>query len=261
MNIIPHLKILFCLLFLGISFQYGYSTHNRAGEISFRQIDDLSVEMIIRTYTKASSVAADRDSLLVFWGDGTEEYVRRSNGPVMAGIGQGELLPNDTKFNIYTATHTYPGRATYTIGFVDPNRNGNILNVNPPNSVNVPFYIETTFTFLSQQFQGSNSSPILLQPPIDIGCVGQPFIHNPNAYDPDGDSISYELSVPLMDVGTPVPMYSFPNEIVAGPTNNISLNPVTGDFMWLFPKLQGEYNIAIKIHEWREGILISTTTR
>src|SRR5690625_6389471 len=83
----------------------------------------------------------------------------------------------------------------------DPNRIGGILNVNYQNSIRIKFHITTTFTFLNQQFQGPNNSAILLQPPIDEGCVGKPFVHNPNAYDPDGDSLAYEWAVPLQDVG------------------------------------------------------------
>jgi len=55
------------------------ATHNRAGEITYKQTGALSIEMTIITYTKGSSVAADRDSLDVFWGDGTRQFVLRDN--------------------------------------------------------------------------------------------------------------------------------------------------------------------------------------
>ena len=66
------------------------ATHNRAGEITYEQIGELTIRMRITTYTKSSSTAADRDSLEVFWGDGTSEFVQRSNG-------NGDPLPNDVK--------------------------------------------------------------------------------------------------------------------------------------------------------------------
>ncbi|MDX1409552.1 MAG: gliding motility-associated C-terminal domain-containing protein, partial [Saprospiraceae bacterium] len=128
------------------------ATHNRAGEITYQQIGDLTIRAVITTYTKTSSVPADRDTLELFWGDGTSTMVARSNG-------NGMPLPNDIKINYYIAEHTYPGRATYTLSMMDPNRIGGILNVNPPNSDGVPFYLETTFTFLNTQFQGYNNSP------------------------------------------------------------------------------------------------------
>lgn len=233
-----------------------WATHNRAGEITYDQIGDLRIRITITTYTQTSSVAADRDSLLVFWGDGTSEYVYRINGG-----GDGVPLENNVKLNIYEAQHSYPARATYTIGFMDRNRVANILNVNAPNSIEVPFYVQTTFTFLSTQFQGRNSSARLLQPPVDVACVGQPFIHNPNAYDIDGDSLAYRLGIPAMSADMNVPLYQFPDEIAPSTSNNITLDPITGDFVWDNPKLIGQYNIAIIIDEYRNGVLINSIVR
>jgi gliding motility-associated-like protein len=248
------LRAFFLGLFCWTCLNQTYATHNRAGEITYEQIGELTIRATITTYTKTSSTSADRDSLELFWGDGNSEFVIRANG-------EGNPLPNDIKVNYYIAEHTYPGRGTFTISMMDPNRIAGILNINYPNSVNVPFYIETTFTFLSTQFQGFNNSAILLQPPLDFGCVGQRFVHNPNAFDIDGDSLSFELIIPLQDKQSVVPEYSFPNEIMPGGENNISLNPVTGNFVWDAPQVAGEYNIAIRILEWREGVLINSLIR
>ncbi|MDQ3015883.1 MAG: gliding motility-associated C-terminal domain-containing protein [Bacteroidota bacterium] len=230
------------------------ATHNRAGEITIRQTGDLTIEVTVTTYTKTTSTQADRDSVRVFWGDGTTEYIFRTNG-------DGTPLPNNRKLNYYVASHTYPGRASYTISMMDPNRNGGILNVNPPNSEGVPFYIEATYTFLNPQFQGYNNTATLLQPPIDFACVGQRYIHNPNAYDSDGDSLAFEFIVPLQDSGVNVPNYIFPQQIQAGPNNQLTLDPVTGDLVWISPQIAGEYNVAFKVKEYRGGVLISSFIR
>lgn len=249
------LRKLFSVIFmatLAISVLYG--THNRAGEIIYEQIGDLTIRATIITYTKTSSQSADRDSLELFWGDGTSEYVIRANG-------SGLPLDNDVKLNYYIAEHTYPGRASYTLSMTDPNRVANIVNVNAPYSEDVPFYLETSFTFLNSQFEGYNSSPILLQAPIDFACIGKTFIHNPNAYDADGDSLVYELIVPFQAKDSIVPDYKFPNEIIPGINNLISLNTQTGNFIWDAPQLMGEYNIAIRIREYRNGVLINSMLR
>ena len=180
--------------------------------------------------------------------------VRRSNG-------NGLELDNDIKLNLYIAEHTYPGRAAYTIGMMDKNRIGGILNVNPPSSISIPFYIQTTYNFLNPQFQGYNNSVCLLQPPIDFACVGKKFIHIPNAFDPDLDSIAFKLVVPFQDSGLLVPNYSFPNQISPGADNQISLNPITGEFVWNAPQIAGEYNIAIEVQEYRNGNLINSVIR
>ncbi len=244
-------------LFLFLIFpNSNFATHNRAGEITIDQTGDLSIRATVTTYTKASSVDADRDSLEICWGDGSCQFLVRSNGG-----GSGEVLPNDIKYNTYIGSHTYPGRATYNISMQDPNRNAGILNVNDGNSVDIAFFLQTTFTFLNPQFQGFNNSPLLLQPPIDVAYIGQPFIHNPNAFDQEGDSLAYELIVPKMDESSDVLGYVYPNSIVPGPDNMISLDELTGDFLWDSPQKIGEYNVAILIKEYRGGLLISTIIR
>jgi len=249
------LRILFLVLICAIGFsQTLNATHNRAGEISYVQTGALTIQATITTYTKASSIPADRDTLTICWGDGFCELVPRSNG-------NGEILPNDTKVNYYIATHEYVGLGRFTVSMNDPNRNQGICNVNAPNSDNVPFHIETTVTLFNQSLQGFNNSPILLQPPIDIGCVGKIFTHNPNAYDPDGDSLSFHLIVPLQDVGTEVPNYAYPNNLPTSPDNTISLNPVTGEFVWDAPQAECEYNIAFYIISYRDGVAIDTMIR
>ncbi|MFM8448725.1 MAG: gliding motility-associated C-terminal domain-containing protein [Haliscomenobacter sp.] len=264
----PHApqRIRIALLLAGLilaGFHTLWATHNRAGEISIRQEGDCATSLRIRatitTYTKASSTQADRDTLTICWGDGRCEQVARVNGP--GNPHKGELLENDTKKNIYIAYHTYPARGTYVISMTDPNRNGGILNVNFPNSEQIKFYVQTTYTFPNPQFQGCNNTPVLLQPPIDIGCVGQPFIHNPNAYDTDGDSLSYHLTTPLQDVGLKVPNYLFPDNINPSPRNNLTINPITGDIVWDAPQRAGEYNLAMIIVEYRDGIPIDTIIR
>lgn len=243
------------LFLLGILFaNASQATHNRAGEIQYVQLSDLRIRATVITYTKASSISADRDSLLIDWGDGTFSSVLRTNG-------DGELLGNNTKRNIYISEHTYPGRGTYEIGVMDPNRVENILNIDPPNSVNIPFFIQTTASLLNLQFQTPNRSVRLLQAPIDFACVGVPFQHNPSAYDEDGDSLSFELTVPLMDKSSYVPNYSFPNQIAPGPENVITLDRTKGTFRWNSPQKAGEYNLAFIVHEYRKGVKIASTIR
>ncbi len=230
------------------------ATHNRAGDITYEQIGPLTIRATITTYTRTSSFGADRDSLEMVWGDGTSNFIKRSNG-------FGEELPNDIKVNYYIGEHTYTTRGTYTMSVTDPNRIAGILNIDFPNSVNIQFHLATTFTLLDPRFQGRNSSVILLQPPIDYACVGQVYTYNPNAYDPDGDSITYELITPFQEAGSLVPNYQLPDRIAPGPNNIARLDPITGDFVWATPQLQGEFNITYRINEYRQGVLINSIIR
>jgi gliding motility-associated-like protein len=251
---IQHLLLLFILVVA--SHVKVFATHNRAGEIQIEQIGPLTIRATVITYTKASSVPADRKEVAITWGDGSTDTIKRVNGN-----GDGVILQGDIKYNIYVGTHTYPGRGTFRIGMMDPNRNGGILNVNFPQSDAIPFYIQTTYTFLNTNFQGSNSTPRLLQPPIDKGCVGKTFVHNLNAFDPDGDSLAFRIAVPLQDANSTVPLYDLPDRIKPGPNNVISLDERSGQFTWRSPQQRGEYNIAFQIISYRSGVAIDTTIR
>ncbi|MEL6122597.1 MAG: gliding motility-associated C-terminal domain-containing protein [Bacteroidota bacterium] len=246
-------RFILLILLVGVTCQLQ-ATHNRAGEITYEQIGDLTIRATITTYTRTSSFAADRDSLQMFWGDGSFDILLRANG-------DGEELPNDIKVNRYIGEHTYPTRGEFKLSTVDPNRVAGILNIDFPNSVNIQFYLETTFTLLDPRFQGENNSAILLQPPIDVACVNQPFVHNPNAYDPDGDSLAYELITPFQEEGVEVPNYQLPDQITPGPNNQINLDPITGEFLWESPPILGDFNITYRISEFRNGVLINTIIR
>src|SRR6185436_16836791 len=112
-----------------------FATHAISGEISFTHISGFNYEVGIVTYTRESS-PADRPFLIILYGDGISDTLPRINGG-----GNGVIVAPDTKQNIYTGTHIYPGAGTYIISFEDPNRDGGIVNI--PGSVNIPFYTES----------------------------------------------------------------------------------------------------------------------
>ncbi|MFN0014297.1 MAG: gliding motility-associated C-terminal domain-containing protein [Saprospiraceae bacterium] len=253
MNKLLRLALLF---FTAFAPQLLHATHNRAGEIHIEQIGPLTIRATIITWTRTRSTPADRDSLTICWGDGKCESAGRVNGG-----GNGEVFNEEFKYNRYVAIHTYAAPARYRISMTDPNRIAGIINVNPPQSENVPFYLETIYNFLDPQFGGTNTTPYLLQNPIDNACTGQPFKHNPNAFDPDLDSLSYRLIVPRQGFGSQVPNYKFPNEVSPGLNNILQLDERTGDILWQSPQDTGEYNLAFIVISWRNGVPIDTTIR
>jgi len=232
---------LLLILFLLLSGFSALATHQRAGYITYRYISGMTYEFTIITYTYTPS-PADRPQLEVSWGDGTTEEVDRV---------EKIDYPNDISKNTYVGQHTYSSPSTYVISVEDKNRNGGVLNI--PNSVNVAFYIETTL--IINPFLGANSSPLILNPPIDNACVNQLFIYNPSAYDNDGDSISYKLVFCKGEDGLVIPGYSYPLADVS-----FGIDPITGDLVWDSPQYIGEYNAAFLIEEWRYGVRIGYVT-
>lgn len=237
-------QVLYTFIFLIFGTIAAHATHERAGEIVYKHIDGLTYEVKIITYTYAPS-PADRPELEIFWGDGTSSVLPRTLKLDLDPV---------IRRNEYVGQHTYPssGGGTFNISVEDPNRNYGIVNI--PNSVNIPFFIETQLVI--NPFLGSNNSVELLNPPLDVGCVDRLYIHNPGAYDPDGDSISYKLTVCRGSGGQPIPGYTLP-----AASNEFIINPTTGDLIWDKPIVQGEYNVAFIVEEWRAGIRIGYVTR
>jgi len=221
------------------------ATHNRGGEITFRQLSGLTFEITVTTYTKDQN-AADRPDLPVSFNYGNPVLI--DTVPRLSRV----FVGADIVRNIYVTTHTFPGPSTYTISVADPNRVANVVNI--PNSVNLMFYIQTQLTI--SPFLGVNSSPILNFPPIDYACINRLFVHNPGAVDPDGDSLSYEITPCRGDNGLPVPGFFYP-----APQNQLYVDGIYGDFIWNTPQQAGEFNYAMLIREWRNGVNISSILR
>lgn len=251
-------RALLLFFFLSLSLQVAWATHNRAGEITYRHLGNLTYEIIITTFTDPASSQADRCTLDVDFGDGFQETVYRSNGGKSLNLcsqyqqaQDGEIIKTGIKKNVYRTTHTYAGPGVYVISMLDPNRVENIQNI--PNSVSIPFFLKSTLVISATA--GNNSSPKLTFLPVDRACVQTPFYHNPGAIDPEGDSLSYSLSVCYGDNGNPINGYVNPDQVDPGPNNNLTIDAHTGTLSWIAPPSQGEYNVCILIEEWRTDSL------
>ena len=230
--------VLFCLVFS------ARATHQRAAEITYTWLGGNAYEFTLTCYTYTPSPAGlQRDSLLVQWGDGSEEYIPRV---VLQDLG------DDYTLNVYKQIHNYSTSGTYTISMEDANRNYGVVNV--PNSVMIPMHIETELVI--NPFLGYNNSVQLLNAPVDKGCVGKLYLHNPSAYDPDGDSLSYRLVTCKGLDGLEIEGYTLPQA-----SQSFAIDPVTGELRWDAPVLQGEYNVAIMVEEWRHGVKIGSVIR
>jgi gliding motility-associated-like protein len=235
------------LLVIGLFFCFAFSakaTHQRAAEITYTWLGGNAYEFTLTCYTYTPSPAGlQRDSLLVQWGDGEEEYIPRV---VLQDLG------DDYTLNVYKQIHTFATAGTYTISMEDANRNYGVVNV--PNSVMVPMHIETELVI--NPFLGYNNSVQLLNAPVDKGCVGKLYLHNPSAYDPDGDSLSYRLVTCKGMDGMDIAGYTFPQA-----SQSFDIDPMTGELRWDAPLVQGEYNVAIMVEEWRHGVKIGSVVR
>ncbi|HEX8040089.1 MAG TPA: gliding motility-associated C-terminal domain-containing protein, partial [Chryseosolibacter sp.] len=265
MNRIHLLRPLFLSLVLILVISYSaFATHLRAGEITVERVNCSSltfrITVTVFTNTINTNVLFGGEDDWLDFGDGNRMLVPETDNTPRPDLGEGIATAS------FTITHTYSGNGKYVISYSEPNRNAGVLNMD--GSVNTRFYIETLL--IIDPFLGCNNSPKLLVPPIDRACKGIAWFHNPGAYDPDGDSLSYELVIPFRDNNTTVVNYKDPadpkfytdyqtaNENASGPPSFL-INPIDGTLTWDAPGAIGEYNIAFVIREWRlvNGIWVS----
>ncbi|WP_044173857.1 T9SS type B sorting domain-containing protein [Flectobacillus major] len=244
------------------TFHSAKATHMKGGEITVRRISNtaLTYEFTLTIYCEYNPAWQQQREVLFCFGDGLGSKVSpRSNGG-----GLGEDIGNGTWKGIYKATYTYAAPSNYKVNIGIQNRNANVRNI--PNSDQISFYVETIFKI--DPGLGLNSTPLLLNPAVDLtAIVGQKFIHNPNAVDPEGDSLAYRLidcrlgeQQTCVGRGAAIPGFRQPNLVAASPSS-FTINARTGDLIWNTPQEVGLYNCAFVIEEWRNGVKISETVR
>lgn len=249
MKIINSIGFFFLLLFLG-AFS-AQATHIRAGEIIAERVSvqTLTYRITVVGYTDTRSSVVFGPGIVNF-GDGREVQLNTESDFSLV-----ESLGNQIEKNTYVVTHTFQGPGKYKIRFQEFNRND--LTLNMDNSVDTPFYVETEINI--DPFIGVNNSPVLTIPPVDNGAVNVRYIHNPGAYDPDGDSLSYALDIPKQAFERPVNNYRDPNvaEFSTSQESGVTpalfgIDPIFGDLIWDAPGTAGQFNVAFRIIEWRK---------
>lgn len=122
---------------------------------------------------------------------------------------------------------------------------------------------------------GSNSSPRFDEyPPIAL-CLGQDMVFDHSATDPDGDVLMYDLFTPFAgaDAFDPAPAVASPPpyagiQWAAGFSGD---SPIDGDpglnvdgmsgELTVHPTVLGSYAAAVRVREFRNGVLLSATIR
>jgi gliding motility-associated-like protein len=253
---------LMLLLYL-VSINQAYATHVRAGEIiAIRDTTGgnagvFRYRFIFTMYRDTCPTCVAAGPATLFFGYGSPPVNSGAQEPTRR-----ELIGNETERVTYEFTHTYPAAGIYRVYVTVDNRNRDVLNM--LNSVNTPFHVETTI-FINNAV-GINNTPVLRIPPVDLARVGQRFIHNPDAFDIDGDSLAYRLVIPKRAVGQEVNGYRDPQLVQSG-LNETGTGPATfsinqrGDLIWDAPTRPGIYNVAFIVEEWRNGVKIGEVTR
>jgi gliding motility-associated-like protein len=264
----------------------AHATHLRAGDIQAK-VDTTPTRNPNRIFFKLTLYRDPRfvpqNTVRIYYGDG-----KTSDLDVAGGIPKAsevQVSPTASVITFYFE-HTYPGSGRYTASMVEANRVAGVVNI--PNSVNQTFYISTTLTV--DPGLGQNHLPVLRAPAIDAAAAGQVFLHNPAAYDADGDSLGFRLmqSQQVALIPNPLPAsfiptpsttsgYEYPNSQTfnangqspvqvpfldnngnqlaqVGAPASLTINS-RGQLIWNAPLRTGTYNVAIIVEEWRKNSL------
>ncbi|WP_223648522.1 gliding motility-associated C-terminal domain-containing protein [Hymenobacter psoromatis] len=279
---------LLALLLVGLGWlrpEVAQATHIRAGDIQSK-VDSITgnpnhILFRLTIYRDKNGIDQTLADTNIFFGDGTTLNggdKDASGQPLMTRRTDVARSTVDTDVYLFEFDHFFSGAGLYHVSFIGENRNANIVNM--ANSVNTSFYVQSDVTINSAY--GLNHSPVLLAPALDKAATEQVFLHNPAAYDADGDSLSFKLRTCQQVLGgapaaksnknVAVPVdcsnYTYPDNqalapgakqvpytgVPAGdPTKNAILvqDVHTGQITWNAPARAGIYNIAFTVEEWR----------
>nr|MBS0037033.1 gliding motility-associated C-terminal domain-containing protein [Saprospiraceae bacterium] len=153
-------------------------------------------------------------------------------------------------------------------------------NITLNNVVDPTLTGSTNMVRITQEaIESCNSAPDLGDFPALYTCRGEQFSLFQGATDADGDSVVYKLCAPFLGAtmanpvknSLPPPTYPFDSISWVGPTfstldmlgnpdDPLVIDPQTGDLSGT-PMINGQFLIGICVEEYRNGILIGTTSR
>lgn len=223
--------------------QEAFSTFVRGADLTF-SVSGNNVTFNIILYEESSGTTFD--TLEISYGDGNTGYLGRINTITQGGI----------KYSNYEGNYVYPGNGTYSINVCDlVNRTSGITNIN--NSINTPLSLVAELTLSS--FNIFSSSPLFSNDHFNKTISGDTVFHNSGTYDPDGDSLSFELINCLGDMCTSL---SVPTEYTYPSTFGGSEDIDTGGVLsYSVPISNACFSFAIKVSKWRNGNLLCVAMR
>ncbi len=168
----------------------------------------------------------------------------------------------------YTRLVTVPlGCTNVTFGTTDCCRNGAINNITTPGTraLSIKATANNTIDPLTGQ-PFCNNSVTFTNQPVPFFCLGSDVNFNHGAVDIDGDSLVYSLINPMDGNTLPynnIPFmsnYSVNCPITTIPANTFNFDTHTGQ-MQFRPGLQEQCVLAVRVDEYRNGVLVGSTMR
>ena len=153
-----------------------FATHILGGYISYRAVGNQTYDITVHILVEpGSDVSA---SGILNLGEGTMQEV----------VAATDSIDSSTSLATFTIRHRYNSVGTYEISYIESNYTGGINNIQ---AISTPFFIASQLVVSSQI--AANSSPVLQLYRGLWGGLNQTQRINPAPWDPDQDSLSYQL--------------------------------------------------------------------
>ncbi len=238
-----------------------YYTHIQGDSFKFvlkLYRDCEGVDLGTAAFIELSSVNCGFDQEIQLNIDSSREVSQLCPSQIINSSCNSGNLPGVQEFT-YSLIYELPqGCSDWILSYQDCARNAMITNIdNPGNSC---MYVEAMLNNLDSTL--INNSPVFTTIPLVYACSGLSFNFNHGGLDQDGDSLVFSLVTPLTGVGGTV-SFNAPNTATYPIIDNRGFNTfdsTTGE-MTFEPSSPQVAVTAIKVEEYRDGVLIGFVTR
>jgi len=232
-----------CLLTFAFSLK---ADHYLGANISYKSLGNRTFEVTVTAYQDEDHPASDKDAITVFWGDNTSSLVSRINGS-----GNGVLINPDIRKSVFVGTHQYTSDGNFKIYVSESYRHASILNIAGGQSATTKLYVDAIVPVYSDPNICANNSVQYQLDPIFYANKILEYSANVGAFDPDGDSLVFELGESRGANGIRANNYFLPS--------GAAINAATGTLTWN-AATTGDYSFCILVHEFRGGKKIGITS-
>ncbi len=246
------------------------ASHSNGGEITYEWVSGNTYKVKLTLFVDCSSAMPNSiafNSFSATCGINRSDTLYKSNSgedvsqvcDIMQTTCNGGSVPGQTKWTYEANINGYTPCNDWRLSYQHCCRNAALLNITSPGTKD--FYIETTFDNTVHQ---NNKSPFFADNPRWMIPVNINNLINAGAYDnfnfADHDSLHFSLVAPKDGAGSPIAYSTGYSAIQPFGGTSTTIDSKTGIISTLAPTV-GQFLIAVKVDEFRNGQLISSVTR
>ncbi len=242
-----------------------FASHGQGADITYECLGNGQYRIIYQFYRDCSGISASTSvtaSIVSSCGGTQTLTLTQDSLPIevsnlcstSSSTCAGGTLPGVQRYS-YSAIITLPPGCIYTVSYGECCRN---TSNNLASSQSFDLYVEAT---INTNNSLCNNGPRFTSYPVPYYCIGQTYNYSHGTVELDGDSLYFTLVAPLDFNNTPITYtapYSPTNPMPTG--SGFVFDPLTGQ-MTFRPTTVGNYVVAVRVDEYRNGVLIGTTLR